>query len=193
MSFVQGLPKSIEVNGAMYPIKTDYRDLIQFEQFFETDENELMQMAKAIYFLLGEEIPDNVQETWNQIMWFYSGGKEIIESSKKGSKLYDFELDNEYFYSAFLTEYRIDLYEVEYMHWWKFRSMLLGLPEDTELSKIMGYRAIKLDKKMSKEQKAFYRKMKKIYSLKKLKVDPEEQKLDEIIRNKEWDKLQELC
>lgn len=79
--------------------------------------------------------------------------------------MYSFEYDDDYIYAAFMTQYGIDLNSIEYMHWWKFRSMFNSLTNQCEFVKIMEYRSIDLKDNMPKEQKAFYRKMKRIYAL----------------------------
>ena len=64
-----------------------------------------------------------------------------------------------------MTQYGIDLNSIEYMHWWKFRAMFNSLTSQCEFVKIMEYRSIDLKDNMPKEQKAYYRKMKRIYAL----------------------------
>jgi len=64
-----------------------------------------------------------------------------------------------------MQQYNIDLQEIKYMHWWKFKALFNGLAENTEIVKIMGYRAVNLSKIKDKEQKNFYKRMKKIYAL----------------------------
>ena len=51
------------------------------------------------------------------------------------------------------------------MHWWKFKALMENLNEDTQFVKIMGYRAIDISKIKDKEEKARYKKLKKIYAL----------------------------
>ena len=51
--------------------------------------------------------------------------------------------------------------------------MFKALKEDNEIVKIMGYRAMTIDNKMSKEQKEYYRKMKKLYEIPKSKNEIE--------------------
>ncbi|MDE6357313.1 MAG: bacteriophage Gp15 family protein, partial [Eubacteriales bacterium] len=85
-------------------------------------------------------------------------------TTSKNEKVFDFKKDINYVYSAFLQDYRIDLYDVEELHWHKFKSLLHSLSDNVELTKIIGYRSADTSK-MDKEQKKFYNKMKKIYSL----------------------------
>ena len=56
-------------------------------------------------------------------------------------RIYDFDADAAYFYSAFLTQYGIDLNDIDYLHWWKFMAMFEGLRRDNEIHRIMEIRA----------------------------------------------------
>ena len=55
-------------------------------------------------------------------------------------KIYDFDVDSALFYAAFLTQYRIDLNEIDYLHWWKFMAMFEGLSREHEIERIMQIR-----------------------------------------------------
>ena len=85
--------------------------------------------------------------------------------TKSNKVLYRFDCDSSYIYSAFLSQYRLDLQELPYMHWWKFRSLLQGLSEENEFIKIIGYRAMEISSKMTIDQKRFYKKMKEQHKI----------------------------
>jgi len=63
-----------------------------------------------------------------------------------------------------MEQYKIDLNYTN-MHWWKFKALFQGLSDNTLMVKIMGYRSIDLGKIKDKEEKARYKKLKKIYAL----------------------------
>ena len=64
-----------------------------------------------------------------------------------------------------MEQYKIDLQEIEYMHWWKFRALFDGLNENTEIVKIMGYRSMDLSKIKDTERRNYYKKMKRLHAL----------------------------
>lgn len=83
-------------------------------------------------------------------------------------RCYSFEYDDALIFSAFMQMYHIDLSQVSFLHWWKFRALFYALPEDTKLVKVMGYRSIEIDKKtMPSERVKFLTEMKKVYKLPK--------------------------
>lgn len=129
--------------------------------------NEKIVQALELYYPV---IPENLQGAVEKIIWFYECGKEVQkgksgEGSTKAKQIYSFEYDDEYIYAAFLNQYGIDLQEVEDLHWWKFKAMFKSLKEDNEIVKIMGYRAMTIPMNMPKDQKDFYRKMKKLHEI----------------------------
>ena len=64
-----------------------------------------------------------------------------------------------------MQQYKIDLNSIEYMHWWKFKALFEGLTENTQIVKIMGYRAMDLSKIKDKEEKKRYKKLQREYAL----------------------------
>ena len=119
-------------------------------------------MEGAVYALLG----------------FYAGAQKQPQAEKENSHrkspVYDFEYDAEYIFAAFMAQYKIDLSETD-MHWHKFRALFLGLGEDNKICKIMEYRAMDLTQIKNKEQKAFYRRMKRLYRLPDMRTEEEKE------------------
>ncbi|HSH35519.1 bacteriophage Gp15 family protein [Schnuerera sp.] len=175
------VPDTVDVEGIRYKINTDFRVGILFELLFQdrnyTDE-ERIRIALNLYY---EEIPRDEIEAIEKILWFYRCGKEIEAVEGKGegktpSMIYSFEHDAEYIYAAFLSQYGIDLQDIEHLHWWKFKAMFRSLKDDNKISEIIRYRAIKITNDMSKEEKKFYREMKKIYGLPDNRTEEEKEK-----------------
>jgi len=164
------LPEAVEIDGTWYDLNTDYRIGIMFEMLMldgELDDNQKFQ--RALYLFFGDNIPANAAVAVDKIMWFYGCGKDNADEKKaRGKKsakrIYDYDFDDDYIYSAFLQQYGVDLQDEE-IHWWKFRAMFKSLRDDTEFVKIMGYRSIQINNSMTKSQKEFYQKMKTLHAL----------------------------
>ena len=174
------LPDSVLIDGAEYPINTDFRVSIAFEEIILSGralEQEAMVKALQMYY---PDIPLNITAAVERLLWFYQCGKEGEKGagSANSKRIYSFEYDSEYIYAAFLDQYGIDLQETN-LHWWKFKALFHALKEDNQIVKIMGYRAVSITNKMSKEQKDFYRSMKKQYEIPVSKSERE--KLDSIL------------
>lgn len=177
------VPTTVEIDGVEYEINSDFRTSILFEllmQDYTIGEKEKIYMALELYYPI---IPTNIDEAIEQMLWFYRCGKDEVKSKGTGkgrgaTQIYSFEHDDDYIYSAFLDQYGLDLQDIQYLHWWKFKAMFKALKEDNEIVKIMGYRAMDLSKIQDKEQKKYYKKMKELYRI-PLPQD-EKGKLDEI-------------
>lgn len=61
------------------------------------------------------------------------------------------------------------------LHWWEFRALFQGLKDDNKIVKIMGYRGIDLSKIKDKEEKARYKKLKKIYALPDMRTEQQKE------------------
>ena len=193
------LPTTIVVGGKEYPIKSDFRTSMLFEILMldeDIEEKEKGDIAVKLYF---EDIrfinDENAREVMEKILWFYTCGKsesedECVERQEdeeesvenyQEERIYDFDIDDIYIYTAFLQQYGIDLQDIEYMHWWKFRAMFNSLNEDCKFSKILSYRSIDLSEIEDKKQREFYSKMKEVYKI-HTKASREEQKKQELIK-----------
>lgn len=179
------LPIKVEIEGTEYKINTDFRTSILFELLMQ--DNEISEEDKIIHALeLYYPIcPLNINEAIEQILWFYRCGKDIIGTKGTGkgrsaTQIYSFDYDDDYIYAAFMDQYNIDLQDIEYLHWWKFKAMFKALKEDNEIVKIMGYRSIDISKIKDKDQKTYYKKMKDLYKIPTQISKDEEEKLKEI-------------
>lgn len=177
------LPIAVEIDNKNYEINSDFRTSILFELLMQDSsigaEDKII-TALELYYPV---IPENINEAIEQMLWFYRCGKEITSSKGNGkgksvTQIYSFEHDDDYIYAAFMDQYNIDLQDIEYLHWWKFKAMFKALKEDNEIVKIMGYRSMNLSKIKSKEEKAYYKKMQELYKLPMPK--DEQEKLDDI-------------
>lgn len=163
-------PTKIEVGGLFYEIDADFRTGIAFELLMldeEFTETEKAARAMELYF---PQIPDDEEEAMEKILWFYLCGREETNQEEKETEpapkniVYSYEYDAGSIYAAFLSQYGMDLVEIPFLHWWKFKALFHALDENLEFMKIMRYRAVDITK-VPKEQKDFYRKMKQIYAL----------------------------
>lgn len=168
------VPESLTIAGTEYEINTDYSVWLKFEMLLsdevEDSKATLLDIKKLIF--KSKIPPDRAdEETTEQILWFYRCGKPEQKGGSSSKKIFDYDYDDGYICAAYMEQYHIDI-SGTYMHWWKFHALMLSLSENTEFVKIMGYRAIEINSKMTAAQKAFYQKMKKHY---KLPVKKEEQ------------------
>ena len=153
---------------------TDFRVSILFELLMQDNSlSDKVKLNQAInlYYQNVSQIED-IEKAINNILWFYGCGKEEVnvdenkkENTKNNKQIYSYEFDDELIYSAFRDQYGIDLQEIEYLHWWKFKTLFNGLKKDNLIVEIMGYRAIDISKIKDKDEKKYYKKLQKLYAL----------------------------
>lgn len=165
---INSVPDGLKIAGTEYKIHTDFSVWIEFEKLL-SDESEnahkTISNIKNLIFCDKQPPPRADEETVNKILWFYRCGKKLQKSSHTSEKeIFSYDYDDGYIFSAFLEQYHIDLEQTK-LHWWKFHALMLSLSDSTEFVKIMGYRSIEINSKMTASQKAFYQKMKKQYKL----------------------------
>ena len=73
------------------------------------------------------------------------------KDEKKTKKVYDFKIDAEYFISAFLIQYNINLFEDD-LHWWKFLALFNAL-DKCELTERIHYRSVDLSTIKDKDER----------------------------------------
>lgn len=164
------LPTSVEVSGKEYEFDSDFRTWIKFDTLLSDEDIPDREKIQVMHTLIFPALPS--RNMFSFLMWFYLGGncpeKGTNKGSRKNVRCYSFEYDEALIFSAFMQAYHMDLSQIPYLHWWKFRALFYALPEDTKLVKVMGYRSIEIDKKnMSSERVKFLTEMKKIYKLPK--------------------------
>lgn len=173
------LPQTVEIDGQEYEVNSDFRISILFElmmQDSEVDNKKKIKQALKLYY---PKIPKDINKAIDSILWFYRCGKNIDKLNKgagrgKLTRIYSFEYDDDYIYSAFLDQYKIDLQDIDYLHWWKFKAMFKSLKKDNEIVKIMRYRSMDLSTIEDKKQRFFYKQMKDVYKI-PLSIDKEEE------------------
>jgi hypothetical protein len=166
--FYESLPEALEINGREYPIITDFREWLRFSDMLKSDipENYKLEFLEDMFL---EEMPsmyspEDIELVMNAITDFLSLAElefpmlrqeeeepgNVFEEGVKKAIYY--EQDAPYIISAFQREYQIDLLSVEYLHWWKFRMLLDGLSEESQIKKRIYWRTCDVSKMDQKER-----------------------------------------
>lgn len=150
-------------------INTNFRSFILFELLMQDNslkEKDKILLTLKIFF---DTPPKDIKKAIEGVLWFYRCGEKEKHSKSGGNgkqkQIYSFEHDAKYIYSAFKTQYKIDLNEIDYLHWFKFKAMFEGLKSDNKICEIMGYRAIDLNQIKDKDEKKKYRKLQREFAL----------------------------
>ena len=162
----KSLPNIVKIGGRDFSIYTDFRLWMRFE----------IAVSKRRYdedidvsYLFKNDAPEYCNLT--ELFAFSRPQSELPRAiSHSDAIAYDFELDADLIYSAFLGQYGIDLMEVEDLHWHKFLALFKGLNGSTRLREVMGYRCYE---RQSNKDRDVYEELKRAWEI--IRLTPEEQ------------------
>lgn len=147
---VDRLPNAVTVDGLRYQPETDYRAYVAFELLVDAGEEDLYKLMRPFY---PHGFPADAEAAVEAALWFYRCGEELPEEKpKKKPRSYSFEIDADVIFADFWRYYNIDLSN-EALHWWVFRALLAGLPDDSGYKERVYYRTCDLKGLPPAEQK----------------------------------------
>ena len=126
------LPSQLEWDGGSCAINTDFRVWITFGEMLK---------EKKVYLGIFPNCKAPEGEEWQLAAYrFYQCPNEVPRATRRlKTRLLDFIIDGQFIVASFQQAYGIDLTSCD-MHWHRFCALLDGLPDETKMSKIMGYR-----------------------------------------------------
>ena len=153
---LDGLPKAVKIDGAAVRINTDFRVCLKILRAFEDERLTDSEKITVLVTLLYPEIPENTALVISQGLKFLNMGKEPAMERAKLPQIFSFEKDAQYIFTAFQSSFSIDLSQIEYLHWWAFRSLFSDLGESF-FNTLIGLRTRRNKGKLTKEEKEFVR------------------------------------
>lgn len=182
------LPETLTVGGEEYPVRTDYRNILQvFEAFQDPELQPEEKWIVAIYLLFEDFTCDDdvlqaaqngfdLGEAMKQISWFISAGqpeKQVLEQPT-----YNWAQDEQMIFSAVNKVAGRETRELEYLHWWTFLGYFNEIGEGT-FSFIVGIRnKLNKGKKLEKHEKEFLSNNKELALMKKPLTKEEQEQED---------------
>lgn len=159
--FYEKYPESVKVHDEEVRIITDFREYIKLQDALlcnELTETEKYQII-CEYFLDPCDVDEDAIKALTEFMAMDQVDHVGCLNGTSKKQLYSFAIDFPYILSAFMQVYRINLQTINYMHWWKFRTLFDGLPENTEIKQRIMYRSIDLSTIKDKEERKRIRKI----------------------------------
>lgn len=154
------LPKTVDINGKIYPIRSDYRDILYVIAALNNPDlgisvlgDERAYAAMYIFYPDFDKITDHVT-AFDKLCWFVDRGNAHSGRNVE-TPLYDFERDESLIAPAIGQVLHCRIREIPYLHWWDFVDAFTQVG-DGLFAQVVGVRARKFKGKMTKEDKAFY-------------------------------------
>lgn len=184
---IGALPETLTVGGAEYPIRTDYRNILQiFEAFQDPELYPEEKQIVSVYLLFADfSGPDDVdaavgngfdmEEAVKQIAWFIAAGRP---EKKDDRPTYSWRQDEQMIFSAVNKVAGTETRELPYLHWWTFVGYFNEIEECT-FTYIIGIRhKLNERKKLEKHEKEFLEKNPEMVKIKPVLTREEQEQED---------------
>lgn len=176
---IYDLPKSLEVCGEVYEIRSDFREILDIIEIL--NDEELVESERAFVTLLffypgfGNMPTESYQEALEQCFWFINGGKHEVAGDKNPPRLMDWQQDFPYIISPVNRVIGHEIRADAYLHWWTFLSAYMEIGECT-FAQMVHIREAKLrGNKLDASDQEWYRRNRDIVDLKTKYTSAEEE------------------
>lgn len=174
------LPTSLEIGGTEYPIRTDFRAILDILSYFadpDYENDEKWMICMDILFGDPQIIPFPFwEEAQKKIVSFIDMGLE--DDGRPTPRAMDWEQDAPIIIPAVNRVMGSEVRSMKYLHWWTFLGAYMEIG-DSLFSSVLHIRAKRAaGQKLEKEEQKFYRENKRLIDLKRRysKEELEEQK-----------------
>lgn len=173
------LPRTLEVAGTDYEIRTDFRDILTIMEAFGdpelADEEKYIVMLAILY---QDVIPaEAVPEAIDRAIWFLDCGQED-DNQKPPCRVMDWEQDEAFLFPAINKVAGKEVRAVEYMHWWTLMGYFMEIDDGT-FSTVLGIRQKRArGRRLEKWEQEFYRENRELCDLKKRYTAEEQAEID---------------
>lgn len=178
---IYDLPKSLEVCGAEYEIRSDFREILDIIGILNDEVLEKQERAfvTLLFFYPNfKEMPvEHYQEAIEQCYWFINGGKAEPEKGGSSPRLMDWEQDFPFIIAPVNRVIGREIRADNYLHWWTFLSAYMEIGECT-FAQIVHIRDAKnRGKPLDASDKEWYRRNQELVDLKTKYTSAEEELL----------------
>lgn len=120
---IGALPKTLDVGGVDYAIRTDYRvALMIFQAYNDPELTRVEQMATCLQCLF-KTVPGDIAEAIEKANWFLDGGNKV-KLKELPVKTLDWEQDEGLIFPEINKVAGVEVRALDYLHWWTFLGYL---------------------------------------------------------------------
>ena len=154
-----GLPKSVEVNGVEYKIRSDYRPILDICSAMndpDLEPEDIVIIAMNIFYEDCDSIPlEDWKEAVEKCFAFINMDED---QGPKRPKLVDWEQDFNYIIAPINRVAGTEVRALDYLHWWTFISYYYEIGGDCTFAQIVSIRdKLARGKKLDKQDREWLR------------------------------------
>lgn len=178
------LPKTLEIGGKEYEIRSDYRDVLNIFAAIadpELDDCDKVLIAMIILFPDFEAIPhEHIEEAQKKCLWFINGGED--DDGEKSPRLIDWEQDFKLMCAPINRVMGEEIRSLDYLHWWTFLSAFYEIGGDCTFAQVISIRNKQSrHKPLDKSDKEFLKRNRKLVEMKNKYSEEEDHAIKEWI------------
>lgn len=181
---IYDLPKELEVGGVEYPIRSDYRailDILMALSDHDLEEWERVYSAVSAFYVDFKKIPaECYEEAVRQCFWFINGGEDE-DNSPKQPRLIDWEQDFPLIVAPINRVLVTESRSAEYLHWWSFLGAFREVGECTLAQVVRVRYKLARHEKLDKVDKEWLNKNKRLVEFKRKYTEADENLLEKWI------------
>ena len=177
------LPTAATIGGVEYSIRSDYRavlDVMKVMADQELTDGERATLALAVFYPESDAMPArDLQEAIEYMYWFVGGGEGRSEGRRQ--RVMDWEQDFPIIAAPVNHVLGYEVRAVEYLHWWTFLAAYREIGDCT-FAQVVAIRKKRMNgKKLTDQEKQFYRDNHDLVDLKRSETDAEAELFDQWI------------
>lgn len=171
------LPRSLNVNGKTFKIRTDFRDVLKIVAAFndcELEDEEKVYICLLVLFKNFNDLKKSDYEAaFKAAIAFIDCGGQEQDEKKPAAQIMNWEQDEKIMFPAINKVAGFEVRAAKYIHWWTFIGYYMEIPEGV-FSHVLSLRLKKAKgKKLEKWEREFWNANKDICVIKK-KLSAEE-------------------
>lgn len=179
------LPEILQVGGADWKIRSDFRAALDILKYFGDPDYEADEQWMICLDILYEEFQKMPQELYPEACrmarWFLDLGSEEQEDAQKKPALMSWEQDAGMIIPAVNRVMGKEVRAVPYLHWWTFAGAYMEIGESL-FSQVLAIRQKKQKRqKLEKWEREFYENNRNLIDLKKRYSEEEKQYQKELL------------
>lgn len=158
-------PTKIRVGEEICEVDADFRNCIRIIEAFESEELTTGDKYEVLVRRLYRQVPKDLLVAIKKGIQFLDCGDEPDEGTRTPKRVYSFQKDGRFIYSAVRQTHGLDLEEVEFLHWWKFVFLFSDVKSDTTFANMVSLRDKRNRGKLSKEERVIFNRSREILDL----------------------------
>ncbi len=160
------LPDSVTISGAEYPVRTDFRVILEI--FVMLDDPDLTDSDKteALLRMFYAERPPDAEAALHAFTDFVDP-RHGSQSKKSSGRLIDWQQDFDLMVAPINHILGFECRAAEYLHWRTFLSAYLEIPPESVFARVLRIREkLRTGKKLEKNERSWYHKNRELVHLK---------------------------